>query len=555
MNKLKFFSVALLASTFVSQAQDINQAKKALDAEQFESAKSILKSIIKQKPSNGAAYYTLGNVYLNQAVEDSAKIYFQNGLKVSEDAKLNYIGLGQIDLDNNDLAAAQAKFDLAIKDIKKKDFQEYIYIARAYMNAKKPDYKSALAILNRADVKNSQDPQMQLALGDAYYGDGKQNEAYVAYRNAFQADNTLLRAKMQLGVLLKGAKSYDEALKAYNEVIAINPNYGPVYRELAETYYKIARNKPSQAAANYKTAIGHYDKYMSLTDYSIHSRMRRADFLILIEDYVALEAEANKMIELDKVNPRIYRYLGYAAYRNDNLDLAIKSLENFITSPANKTISLDYLYLGLTKIKKATSADGLSINPTSFNAGLIDVKKAVEMDPLVVQDLVEVGKNLFGKKLYKEAAMIFEVGSNLTESKSYLDDNVYYGLSIYYANNAKDVKIDAVALQKADAAFEKVLVASPTYYEAYLYRARTNRLLEKDDLMTKNYEEYVAKVSALGSEETAKPAVKTKFIEAYNNIAASYANTDKVKAIEYFNKTLAIDPSNNYASQSIKTLK
>ena len=555
MNKLKFFSVALLASTFVRQAQDINQAKKALDAEQFESAKSILKSIIKQKPSNGAAYYTLGNVYLNQAVEDSAKIYFQNGLKVSEDAKLNYIGLGQIDLDNNDLAAAEAKFDLAIKDIKKKDFQEYIYIARAYMNAKKPDYKSALAILNRADVKNSQDPQMQLALGDAYYGDGKQNEAYVAYRNAFQADNTLLRAKMQLGVLLKGAKSYDEALKAYNEVIAINPNYGPVYRELAETYYKIARNKPSQAAANYKTAIGHYDKYMSLTDYSIHSRMRRADFLILIEDYVALEAEANKMIELDKVNPRIYRYLGYAAYRNDNLDLAIKSLENFITSPANKTISLDYLYLGLTKIKKATSADGLSINPTSFNAGLIDVKKAVEMDPLVVQDLVEVGKNLFGKKLYKEAAMIFEVGSNLTESKSYLDDNVYYGLSIYYANNAKDVKIDAVALQKADAAFEKVLVASPTYYEAYLYRARTNRLLEKDDLMTKNYEEYVAKVSALGSEETAKPAVKTKFIEAYNNIAASYANTDKVKAIEYFNKTLAIDPSNNYASQSIKTLK
>jgi hypothetical protein len=33
---------------FASQAQDINQAKKAIDAEQFESAKSILKSIIKQ---------------------------------------------------------------------------------------------------------------------------------------------------------------------------------------------------------------------------------------------------------------------------------------------------------------------------------------------------------------------------------------------------------------------------------------------------------------------------------------------------------------------------
>ena len=49
MNKLKFFSAALMASAFASHAQDINQAKKAVDAEQFESAKSILKSIIKEK--------------------------------------------------------------------------------------------------------------------------------------------------------------------------------------------------------------------------------------------------------------------------------------------------------------------------------------------------------------------------------------------------------------------------------------------------------------------------------------------------------------------------
>lgn len=394
-------------------------------------------------------------------------------------------------------------------------------------------------------------------MGDAYYGDGKQNEAYVAYRDAFQADNTLLRAKMQLGVLLKGAKSYDEALKAYNEVIAINPNYGPVYRELAETYYKMARNKPSQAAASYKTALGYYDKYMSLTDYSINSRMRRADFLILIEDYVALEAEANKMIELDKVNPRIFRYLGYAAYKNGNADVAIKSLESFINSPGNKAIALDYLYLGLTKINKGTSADGLSIDPTAFSSGMVDIKKAIEMEPLAVQELSEVGKKLFAKKLYNESAAIFEFGANTAESTTFLDDNVYYGLAHYYANinKEKDVKVDAVALQKADAAFQKVLIASPTYLEAYLYRARTNRLLEKDDVMVKNYEDYVAKTTELGAEELAKPAVKAKFIESYNNMAASFANTNKPKAIEYFNKTLALDPANNYALESVKILK
>lgn len=557
INKLTTFSVALLTSTFTVGAQDINQAKKAIDAEQFDSAKSMLKSIIKANPSNGMAFFTLGNIYLNENVQDSATIYFQKGLTTSDNGKLNNIGLGQIDLDKKDVAAAQAKFTLVTKDMRKKDYQEYIYVARAYMNAEKPDYISAISILNKAAVNNSQDAQLQLALGDAYYGDGKQNEAYVAYRNAFQIDNTLLRAKMQLGVLLKGAKSYDEALKAYNEVIALNPNYGPVYRELAETYYKIARNKPSQAAANYKTAISYYDKYMSLTDYSIQSRMRRADFLILVEDYVALEVEANKMIELDKVNPRIYRYLGYSAYKNGNVDVAIKSLENFITSPGNKSIALDYLYLGLSKIKKGTSADGLSIDPTAFQTGLLDIKKAIEMEPLAVQDLSEVGKKLFSQKLYKEAAAIFEFGANTKESLSFLDDNVYYGLANYYANlnKEKGVKVDEVTLQKAIVAFENVLLASPTYLEAYLYKARTNRLMDKDDQMVKNYEDYVAKTTELGEEELAKPAVKTKIVESYNNMAASFANTDKPKAIEYFKKTLIIDPTNSYAAESIKILK
>ncbi|MBP7395845.1 MAG: tetratricopeptide repeat protein [Flavobacterium sp.] len=553
MNKLKFFSVAFFASFTLVNAQDIDQAKKAIDAEQFEKAKTILKSLLQAKPSNGTASFLLGNVYMSQKELDSAKIYYQKGITGSDGAKLNYIGLGQLDLEAKNQTAAQSNFDIAIKDAKRKDATVPTYIARAYMNISKPDYKNAITILERAKIDSPQNADLLLALGDAYYLENKQNEAYSSYRSAFQIDPTMLRAKMQLGVLLKGAKSYDLAINSFNEVIAINPNYGPVYRELAETYYKWGRNKPSKAAEYMQLAISNYDKYMSMTDYSLASRMRRADFLVLLKNWPELEKEANKMIELDKVNPRIYRYLAYSAFENGNVDVALKSLESFISNPNSKVIAKDYIYLAEIKFKKAIAADGLTMDPTLYASGLVDLKKALELEPLATEDLNDIGKKLFSKKFYKEAAPIFELGTKNTEDKNYVDDNIYYALSVLYGNSKKDVKADPIELKNADAALDKVIVAAPSYQDAFLYKARINRLAENEEFIIKNYESYIAKLTEKG--ELANATHKTKIVESYNNLAASYANKDKAKAIEYFNKTLAIDPTNDYATKSLATLK
>jgi tetratricopeptide (TPR) repeat protein len=96
--------------------------------------------------------------------------------------------------------------------------------------------------------------------------------------------------------------------------------------------------------------------------------------------------------------------------------------------------------------------------------------------------------------------------------------------------------------------------ASPETQDVYVYRARTNTLLGDDELMIKYYQQYIDIVTKKGPEEMAKATVKGKLIEAYNTMAA-YANTDKMKAIELFNKTLAIDPENGYAKQSVEMLK
>lgn len=553
MSKFKIFSIALLAASAVGKAQELDPARKAIDAEQFEKAKSLLKEVIASKPNNGRADYLLGNVYLKQGVEDSAKIYFQKGLSASDNAKFNNAGLGQLDLDNGNVAAAKAKFDLVIKDAKKKDVQEYIDVARAYINSSKPDYKAAIALLLKAKENNPSNAELLLTLGDAYYGDKNQNDAYAAYRDAYAADNSLIRAKMQLGVLLKGAKAYDRALSSYNEVIAINPNYGPVYRELAETYYLWGANQPRTYQENIQKALSNYEKYMQLTDYSLSSRMRHADFLILAKDYKALEAEAEQMKKLDKVNPRILRYLGYAAYENGNPDAAISALTDYTSKGTNKIISGDYYYLGLAQIAKSVSADG-KVDATLSNNGLANIKKTLDMDAPMANALNEVGKKYFNQKQYGIASQLFEMAIANPDVRDYLEDNVYYGLSVLTLNRGKDAKtIDMPALVKADKAMDNVIIGNPDYQEAYLYKARINNTMDKDDLMAANYQKYIDMISAKGADEITKN--KAKLAESYNSIAAFYANTNKAKAIETFNKTLEIDPTNAYALDSIKKLK
>lgn len=563
MNKVKFFSVAFLVLGGSVFAQDVESAKKAIDAEQYEKAKSILKSVIKANPENGKAAFLLGNVYLKQTYQDSAKTTFQGALTKKEGGVLNYIGLGQIDLDNGNAQAAQFNFDQAAAGMKKKDIDQFLYIGKAYTNSTNPDYKKAIEILNKAKAINMNDAQTLLALGDAHYGDKNQNDAYAAYSNAADADKNLLRAKMQLGVLLKGARAFNEAKTAIEGLLATNPSYGPAYRELAEIYFgwAVQQNDKSKFKEYTDKSLAYYEKYMSLTDYSLASRMRHADFLIIAKDYKALESEANEMAKMDKVNPRILRYLGYASYENGNINAAVDALTQFTSNTSNKLIGRDYLYLGMAQVKKAipVTAEGVKpvIDDALFASAIENFKKALELDKPMANDLNEIGKQFFDRKLYKYAAGIYEVAVSNPNSKNYLYDNFFLGYSLYFNNVAEGVTtVNVIELQKADKAFATVIEKSPTTQDAHIYRARVNDLLTEPTAKTQmaaSYEEFTKVVLTKGGDTVEKN--KGKMIEAYNALARYYGKTDKAKAVDFVNKALALDPADADALNLKNSLK
>lgn len=557
MKNAKVLSVLLMGLSSAVFAQDLEQAKKAIAAEQYDNAKKILKSLVKSSPDNGKNFFYLGDVYLTQKETDSALMFFQKGLAAKDKNFLNNIGLGQLELDKNNAAAAQTNFDKAYSSIKKKDVEELLLIAKAYINSDNPNYKKAAEIANKALLIDDKNAYAYLLLGDAYFGDNKTNEAYSAYRNAYDLNNSLLTAKMNLAKITKNAKAFDVAVKSFDEIVKINPNFGPVYRELAETYYFWGTSEPAKYNEYIKKALQYYEKYMSLTDYSLESRMRHADFLILAKDYKALEAEANEMKKLDNVNPRIYRYLGYAAYENGNFAESSKALSEFFAKVEPKRIiARDYLYLGLTKMAEAKKADG-SYDEKIFNEGVGHLNKAVEKDPVMASELNPIGLKMFKDKLYKNAAKLFEVAIKNPKSKNYLYDNFYLGYALYFDYNDKTSPKDQ--LVKAGEAFSKVIEVSPTTQDAHLYKARVNEQIgtpESKLVALASYEEYVKVLDEKGDAEKAKPANKKGLVEALTFVGAHYANSgDKAKAVENLQKLLAVDPANEYATKTLKALK
>jgi len=566
MKNFKFLGLSLLVFG-VASAQDANEAKKAIDAEQYQKAKTTLKSLIASSPDEGKNYFLLGDVYMKQNEQDSAAIYFNKGKAVKKDAEYNNIGLGHLDLDNGNVAAAQAKFDAVEKELKKKDVEQLIYIGRAYINSDNPDYKKAIAVLNKAVAKDAKSAQAYLSLGDAYYRDRNQNEAYSSYRTALSLDNTLLRAKLQIGTITKNTRAaFPEAIKAFDEIVKSNPNYGPVYRELAETYYLWANTEGGKYTEYTKKALEYYERYMSLTDYSLNSRMRHADFLVLTRDWKALEAEAAAMQKLDRVNPKILRYLAYSAYENGNYAGSLTAMKDFLAKAEPKrVIGRDHLYLGLAKLATTVGKDDKQNNIITdqalFDEAIVDLKKAIELDPTLISEYNEIGKKLFGQKLYRPAAAVFEIGTTVPDNKNAFYDNFYLGYAIYYGHlnmSEEAQKTNIERLKTGSAAMDKVIELSATSQDAYLFKARINRQIGTDASyaeMAKAYDGYIRVVTEKGAEETSKDSTKKNLVDAYSNAGAYYALTDKPKAIDYFTKALAIDPTDEYAKGELAKLK
>ena len=539
-------------------AQSLDDAKKAIDAEQFQKAKAMLKNLTVTQPTNDDAFFQLGWVYLSQDYADSAKATFNKGIAANPKTALNYVGLGVVAQEAKDQATATSSFSTALANAKKKDAKPYVYIARGYLldavDGRLPADKFTLAVdaLNKGKAVDPKDADVLIELGNAYRSQLNSNAAYDNYSQALAIDPKSVTANTAIGVLWRFADNFVEAEKQFKASIAIDPNFGPAYREWAETNLREARGNIKVASVKIHDGVDHYKTYLSLTDESLESLMRYADFLVSAGDYTTLQEVGKKLAASANANARIYRYLGYAAYENKDYPSALKNLNTWFEKAEPKRIlPRDYLYLGRTQM--AMKEDTVK--------AIASLRKAVELDSTFTDVYKEIGQVLYKQGKYTEAANV--LSQNLTKSKKLtLNDYNETGRAYYFAftieqrNKAKadpSFKQDSTLLVKADSSFSYVehKVSSPLA-SISLQRARIAELRDADRNKIKGlakpfYESVVAisepKVATLSDFD------KRGLVEAYDYLGGYYANAvkDDVKATEYFTKAKGIDPADKQA--------
>ncbi|GAA4097637.1 tetratricopeptide repeat protein [Mucilaginibacter panaciglaebae] len=561
MKMISKIANAALGLVFIGSAvfgQSLDDAKKAIDAEQYQKAKGMLKNLTVTQPKSDENLFYLGWVYLIQDYADSAKATFTKGIALEPKSALNYVGLGAVALASNDNAGATSNFNQAISVAGRKDDQPYLYIGKAYLldakDGKFPPAKANAAIdaLTKAKDIDKKDADVQVTLGNAYRSQLNSNAAYDAYQAALALDPKSPAANVAIGVLWHYAHNYEESEKQFRAAIAIDANYGPAYRELAETQKDEAQADLKVASVKIKEAVENYKKYISLTDESVESLLRYADFLVNAGDYATLQEVATKLSRDANVNARVYRYLGYAAYENKDYNAGLTALNNwFSKATPNRILPRDYEYLG--KLQLAAGKDTAK--------AVANLTKAAELDSTKAEDIFDdLGKMFFTKAKYLDAGKAYEEVVNRIHGKPLLNEHFYAGYSYYFAfsdqasayRKTHAVKPDSGLLVKADTLLSQYerLTTNPVTQalttRAYIADYKDTLYSDLKGIAKPRYEKIIQVVGAK-TELTAADKRALANAYAYLGNYAEYHDKDDAKAEEYFTKAKEYNPDNSYA--------
>ena len=267
-----------------------------IESENHEEAIEILTNLINLNPELEEAYAFRGNSYFelkryNQALIDYTRVIEMNPSSVGKNQKLAYGMRGftysllkefdkaledfnkciELDANNSDVYNNRAytyrflnRYDEAIKD-----WEKAIQINPELENELSLLIEETISIKDigeRKKMKKSNNLKTEeedfLKKGDEAIDSGNYEEAIKAFEKVIELDPDCEKAYFNLGNTYYQIKKYDKAIDEFTKGLEINPNIEKAYVARAETHFILE---------NYEDAIKDYDKYLELNPLDEHA--------------------------------------------------------------------------------------------------------------------------------------------------------------------------------------------------------------------------------------------------------------------------------------------
>lgn len=435
-------------------------------------------------------------------------------------------------------AQASEALGALLKGKNKKNIGLLVAVSRMYLDAGKlSDAQEYLAMAKKLDNKAS---QVSVLEGDIALAQRQVGQACQLYEQAIYFDPNCKEAYLKYAQAYKSA-SPTLAVEKLNQLKAAVPDCLEADRELAEVYY--SNNRFDKAAEAYERFI---DTPLATED----DVLKYAFALFMNHDFENSLQVAQKGLQSNSRHAAFNRLVMYNNTDLKRYEAAEKAAEAFFhASDGADYSSLDYRYHGtllaaLQKYDQAIAEYGKALEKDGTQIGLWrEVSNAYEMKndyPQAISAYRKYYDSLAGDK--KTAEALFQLG------------RLYYGKGTSADTLALSPDERLAALQSADSVFVLVAEQVPDSYLGNMWRARTHSAMDPEttDGLAKPYYEKVAEMLSAKND----PKYNSVLVECYSYLGYYYLLKSDYPASEtYWNKILAIDPSNATAHKALEGIR
>lgn len=532
MKKMKFGLMFLTTLLFTNLlfAQTIEEGKRFMYYERFKSAKSVFEKMLAANPNNDEAAYWLGQAMINEgdrSVKTIAEVksLYQSKLSANPNSALLMAGIGHLELIEGKKQDARNHFEAAVSLSQGKNpaVLNAIGLANGNPESKNGDPAYAVEKLKQAKdlAKKGADPDVLVNLGDAYRKLGDGGNAILSYQAALAVNPKYARANYRIGKIYESQGFGQESIfmKYYNDVIAQDATYAPVYGNLFNYYYN----------TNVTKAAEYMDKWLVNSDDDPKACYYRASIKYAQGLFNEAISKSNECIAGGGANPYPSLY-GLKAYSYDKLkDSANAKLafEEYFKRQATEKIGAG---------DKTTYAKILLKFPGNEEQAGNLIEQAIAEDSIEenkVSYLKAIAQAYESQGKFKEAGEWFNKVTRIRKNVSKTD--LFYAGYNFFRSGAYDSSLSV---------YNRYVEKYPDDIFGYYWVGKTNSVIDSTGALGLAVPPY-QKAIEIGEAAPDKEKVKVQLIGAYKYFIEYYYNVKKEQdsALVYLDKALVLDPA------------